>query len=84
MFLIGKIRSQKWNVEFTTLLSTSSEPRLISESALAFRRPRRVMTNIGLKLVYIPPGSFSMGAAQGKLGARPAETSHKVTISKGF
>jgi formylglycine-generating enzyme required for sulfatase activity len=42
------------------------------------------MTNIGLKLVYIPPGSFTMGAAPGELGARPDEKPHKVSISKGF
>jgi formylglycine-generating enzyme required for sulfatase activity len=42
------------------------------------------MTNIGIKLVYIPPGSFTMGAAPGEPGARPDEKPHKVTISKGF
>jgi hypothetical protein len=45
---------------------------------------KRVTTGIGLKLTYIPPGSFTMGAAPGELGAMPAENPHKVTISKGF
>jgi formylglycine-generating enzyme required for sulfatase activity len=43
-----------------------------------------VTTNIGLKLTYIPPGSFTMGANPGEPGAKPAEKQHKVTISKGF
>ena len=46
--------------------------------------PKRVTTNIGLKLTYIPPGSFTMGANPSELGAKPAEKPHKVTISKGF
>jgi formylglycine-generating enzyme required for sulfatase activity len=43
-----------------------------------------VTTNIGLKLTYIPPGSFTMGANPSELEAKPAEKPHKVTISKGF
>ena len=46
--------------------------------------PRRVTTGIGLKLTYIPPGSFTIGAKPGEPGAKPAEKPHKVTISKGF
>jgi formylglycine-generating enzyme required for sulfatase activity len=46
--------------------------------------PKRVTTGIGLKLTYIPPGSFTMGANPSEPGAKPAEKPHKVTISKGF
>jgi formylglycine-generating enzyme required for sulfatase activity len=46
--------------------------------------PKRVTTGIGLKLTYIPPGSFTMGAEPSEPGAKPAEKPHKVTISKGF
>jgi hypothetical protein len=46
--------------------------------------PKRVTTGIGLKLTYIPPGSFTIGAKPGEPGAKPAEKPHKVTISKGF
>ncbi len=41
-------------------------------------------TNIGLKLTYIPPGSFTMGANPSELGAKPAEKPHKATFSKAF
>jgi formylglycine-generating enzyme required for sulfatase activity len=43
-----------------------------------------VTTGIGLKLTYIPPGSFTMGAIPSEPGSKPAEKPHKVTISKGF
>jgi formylglycine-generating enzyme required for sulfatase activity len=43
-----------------------------------------VTTGIGLKLTYIPPGSFTMGAQPGEPGAKPAEKQHKVTLSKGY
>ena len=46
--------------------------------------PKRVSTNIGLKLTYIPPGSFTMGANPSEPRAKPAENPHKVTIAKGF
>jgi formylglycine-generating enzyme required for sulfatase activity len=43
-----------------------------------------VTTGIGLKLTYIPPGSFTMGAIPSEPGSKPAEKPHKVTISKGL
>ena len=55
-----------------------------SSSCRPLPPPKRVTTNIGLKLTYIPPGSFTMGANPGEPGAKPAEKQHKVTISKGF
>jgi hypothetical protein len=55
-----------------------------SSSCRPLPPPKRVTTNIGLKLTYIPPGSFTMGAEPSELGAKPAEKQHKVTISKGF
>ena len=55
-----------------------------SSSCRPLPPPKRVTTNIGLKLTYIPPGSFTKGANPSELGAKPAEKQHKVTISKGF
>ena len=55
-----------------------------SSSCRPLPPPKRVTTNIGLKLTYIPPGSFTMGAEPSEPGAKPAEKQHKVTISKGF
>jgi formylglycine-generating enzyme required for sulfatase activity len=46
--------------------------------------PKKLTNSTGMKLTYIPPGSFTMGAAPGEPGAKPAEKQHKVTLSKGF
>ena len=55
-----------------------------SSSCRPLPPPKRVTTNIGLKLTYIPPGSFTIGAEPSEPGAKPAEKQHKVTIPKGF
>ena len=55
-----------------------------SSSCRPLPPPKRVTTNIGLKLAYIPPGSFTKGANPSELEAKPAEKPHKATISKAF
>jgi formylglycine-generating enzyme required for sulfatase activity len=48
----------------------------------ADRQPDKVMTNsIGMKLVWIPHGTFQMGSNDGEDNEKPI---HTVTISKGF
>jgi formylglycine-generating enzyme required for sulfatase activity/Leucine-rich repeat (LRR) protein len=43
------------------------------------------MTNsIGMKFVWIPPGSFMMGSPKEEIGRDDNEIQHKVTLSKGF
>ena len=45
----------------------------------------RVITNkLGMRFVYIPPGSFLMGSPRSELGRQWHEKQHRVTISKGF
>ncbi len=39
---------------------------------------------IGMKFVYIPPGTFIMGSPPDETGREPDETPHRVTITKGF
>ncbi|MBN2181354.1 MAG: SUMF1/EgtB/PvdO family nonheme iron enzyme [Sedimentisphaerales bacterium] len=40
--------------------------------------------SIGMKLVWIPPGDFLMGAPTGKGGLQNERPQHEVRISKGF
>jgi formylglycine-generating enzyme required for sulfatase activity len=40
--------------------------------------------SIGMKFVYIPPGSFMMGSPSGEPKRHPDEARHQVTLSKGF
>src|ERR1700730_13753525 len=39
---------------------------------------------IGMKFLWIPPGSFMMGSPKEEMGRRDNETQHKVTLTKGF
>lgn len=44
-----------------------------------------VFTNsIGMKFVYIKPGTFIMGSPTSEKGRKSDETQHKVTLTKGF
>jgi formylglycine-generating enzyme required for sulfatase activity len=65
----------------------------ILESVFSFhvedkKDPPKTFTNsIGMKFVWIPPGSFIMGSPKGEEGRellRTNEAQHKVTLSKGF
>jgi formylglycine-generating enzyme required for sulfatase activity len=50
--------------------------------------PKNFTNSIGMKFVWIPPGSFMMGSPKGEEGRDPDElnneTQHKVTLTKGF
>ena len=48
------------------------------------QQPKTITNSIGMKLVLIPAGSFTMGSPEGEVGRQENETSHKVTISKSF
>jgi len=49
------------------------------------KNPTKNFTNsIGMKFVWIPPGSFIMGSPKEEIGRDANETQHKVTLTKGF
>jgi len=49
------------------------------------RDPPKYFTNsIGMKFVWIPPGSFMMGSPTEEKDRNANETQHKVTLTKGF
>jgi sulfatase modifying factor 1 len=49
------------------------------------KKPLKHFTNsLGMKFVWIPPGSFVMGSPENEIGRRDDETQHKVTLTKGF
>lgn len=53
--------------------------------ALEKKAPPKQFTNsIGMKFVWIPPGSFIMGSPKGEKDRQDNETQHKVTLTKGF
>ena len=40
--------------------------------------------DVGMRMVYIPPGTFMMGSPKDELGRDEDERHHQVTLSKGF
>lgn len=46
--------------------------------------PKDIVNSIGMKLVYIPPGKFTMGSPKNEKDRGDKEDQHEVEISKGF
>jgi formylglycine-generating enzyme required for sulfatase activity len=46
--------------------------------------PKEFTNSIGMKFVWIPPGTFMMGSPKEEKGRVRDETQHKVTLSKGY
>jgi len=54
-----------------------------SQPALA-EQPKEITNSIGMKLVLIPKGTFTMGSPRGEAERQDDEAQHKVTISSDF
>jgi len=46
--------------------------------------PEPITNSIGMKFVWIPPGTFMMGSPKEEKERLPEESHHKVTLTKGF
>lgn len=46
--------------------------------------PQIISNKLGMKFVFIPPGSFVMGSPESETGHQWHEKQHRVNISKGF
>jgi formylglycine-generating enzyme required for sulfatase activity len=46
--------------------------------------PKNLTNSLGMKFVWIPPGTFKMGSPKEEKERDPGETQHKVTLTKGF
>jgi hypothetical protein len=54
------------------------QPKPIKESE------KMISNSIGMKFVYIPPGTFIMGSPKNEPGRSDDETQHEVTLTRGF
>ena len=45
---------------------------------------KEIKNSLGMKLVYIPPGKFTMGSPETEAGRETQETPHEVELTKGF
>jgi formylglycine-generating enzyme required for sulfatase activity len=55
-----------------------------SSVKLGTKKGEVITNSIGIKLAYIPPGTFSMGSPKDELGRGEDEDEHDVEITKGF
>jgi formylglycine-generating enzyme required for sulfatase activity len=46
--------------------------------------PKNVTNSVGMRFVWIPPGSYVMGSPGDEKHRNPDEVQHKVTLTKGF
>jgi formylglycine-generating enzyme required for sulfatase activity len=46
--------------------------------------PKKFTNSLGMKFVWIPPGTFKMGSPESELARDEQEILHKVTLTKGF
>ncbi len=47
-------------------------------------RVKEIMNSVGMKLVFIPPGMFTMGSPESEFGREAQEVQHEVELTKGF
>jgi len=79
---------KKW-ISFSAGEDKSIMVRLAGKDAQSIShssgRTFRIFTNsLGMKFVYIPPGTFMMGSPKSEKERDDDETQHKVTLTKGF
>ena len=43
-----------------------------------------IKNSLGMRLVYIPPGKFTMGSPESEKGRESQETQHEVELTNGF
>ncbi len=67
-------------VIFALLCCTENEQQKKEVSKL-----EKILTNsLGMKFVYIPPGTFMMGSPSKESGRENGETQHEVTLTNGY
>jgi formylglycine-generating enzyme required for sulfatase activity len=67
-------------VKVLSIPKTESQPQVE-----AVQKAGEIITNdLGMKFAWIPAGTFMMGSPKSEEGRKSNETSHKVTITKGF
>ncbi len=46
--------------------------------------PNAFVNSLGIKMVYVEPGTFEMGSPEDEEGRKEDETLHRVTLTKGY
>lgn len=83
---------KKWSGKFTLRMAKDKEGRKPpgkkdTKDTSGSRKPKQgdtVINSVGMKLVYIPPGQFTMGCPMSAEFGRDETPQHRVRISRGF
>jgi formylglycine-generating enzyme required for sulfatase activity len=62
--------------------NNKTEPLLVTGNNQAV--PSEFANSLGMKFIYIDPGTFIMGSPPEEKGRKPDEVQHSVTLTKGF
>ncbi len=57
---------------------------LLAGSPTFGQQPKEIINSIGMKLVLIPAGTFTMGSPSGEVGRSFREMQHEVTLTKSY
>lgn len=68
----------------TSLLAVTFVVATCPGQVLVESNAKEIKNSLGMKLVYIPPGKFTMGAPETELGREAQETPHEVELTRGF
>jgi formylglycine-generating enzyme required for sulfatase activity len=60
------------------------KPAPVKQAAVSRKAGHKLINNLGMEFVYIPPGRFMMGSPSGEPGRDDDERQHRVTLTKGF
>jgi formylglycine-generating enzyme required for sulfatase activity len=72
-------------VVFSVALTYDKAGGVPDRKPLSDDSPRQFVNSIGMKFVWIPPGTFIMGSPkEEQLHVTGWETLHKVTLTRGF
>ena len=72
-------------VETLIIVLVASLPAVaLAGNASAPRRAEPIENSLGMLLVHVPPGQFSMGSPESEAGREKQETQHEVQLTRGL
>jgi|688.fasta_scaffold02669_10 sulfatase modifying factor 1 len=66
------------------LVACAAAVRAADQLTAAPAHPGQVRNSVGMTLVFIPPGTFTMGSPENEPSREKQEVPHRVTLTKGF
>jgi len=83
---IGECKKNFSDMKMTDIpeSATPSEPSPSTGKIPGTVSDKTYISDVGMKFVYIPPGTFMMGSPENEPGRFDGETQYRVTLTRGF